>query len=584
MKSKRLLVTTAMEESWGQGNEHLLFLGEWCRLYGRRHVWSNRSHEVLPYHWANRKKLARDHDHLEVLYEKVLKALGKLLNEIHGIDRPEIYWRIILGPWLLTQIAIYWDRWESIRIAHNEHRFDEIPILMSDEKVTAPFDYKEFSSKFSSQFWNQDIYRAILEYRNSSLITYQRTGEKTSDVLINRRKPVKYRLAAMADRILSKLPNNEKVFFSTSYFDLYSLIKLSLKLRQMPRLHFEFRDIAKAKIETSAKRFQGIDYLSPGEFEGFLKKQLLLDIPQIYFEGYWNARLNLDSLHTKARLLFSANSYYSDDFFKIWAAEQVFKGKKLYVSDHGGAMRAMFKNFGHDEKIACKKIVWNTPLSPKQVQLSPNKLSNYKTDCSPEFLTIVGLELPLYSYRCQSGPTSSLILADYKQKLDFADNLRPVIKDSLKIKPYPEMGWNIRQRYADDLGPDKISQSKTLRDAICNSKIVVCTYPQTTFSEAMHSGVPVILLYTENYWELDRNFDELIDYLKKHKIIFSDPFKAASHINDIWEEPLLWWNDPRTLHARKFFHDMCGTVKNNWLQEWTVFFQNELKSTVSNGQ
>lgn len=584
MKHKQLLVTTALEKSWGQGNEHLLFLGDWCRLYGRRHVWSNRSHEVLPYHWANRKKLSRDHDYLEVLYEKVLKALGKLLNEIHGIDRPEIYWRIILGPWLLTQVAIYWDRWESIRIALNGYSFDEIPFLVSDESVTPPFDYQEFSSRFSSHYWNQDIYRQVLEYRNSSLITYQRTGENIRNVLNNTRKSGKYRFAMMVDRFLSKLPNNEKVFFSTSYFDLYSLIRLSLKLRQMPRLHFEFSEIAKVKTEISAERFQGIDFVSAGEFESFIKKKLLLDIPQIYLEGYWNALSSLDRLHTKAKIIFSANSYYSNDYFKIWAAEQVFKGKMLYVSDHGGAMRALFKDFGHNEKIASKRIVWNTPLSPKQIQLSPNKLSNYKTDCFPVFLTIVGLELPLYSYRCQSGPTSSLILADYKQKLDFADNLRPVIKDSLKIKPYPEKGWNIRQRYADDLGPDKISQSKTLRDAICKSKIVVCTYPQTTFSEAMHSGVPAILLYIEKYWELDENFNELIARMKRAKIIFYDPLKAASHINEIWEEPLLWWNDPITLHARKFFHDMCGTIKNNWLQEWTVFFQNELKSTVSNGQ
>ena len=36
---KRLLVTTALEETWGR-DVPVIFLGEWCRLYSRKHIWS----------------------------------------------------------------------------------------------------------------------------------------------------------------------------------------------------------------------------------------------------------------------------------------------------------------------------------------------------------------------------------------------------------------------------------------------------------------------------------------------------------------------------------------------------------------
>ena len=59
-----LLVTTAMEKSWGTGEE-LCFLGTWCCLYSRKEVWKKRSYEVLPYHWDDRQKAFDDFHYLQ---------------------------------------------------------------------------------------------------------------------------------------------------------------------------------------------------------------------------------------------------------------------------------------------------------------------------------------------------------------------------------------------------------------------------------------------------------------------------------------------------------------------------------------
>lgn len=45
---KRLLVTTALEETWDT-NDSMLFLGEWCKRYSRRDVWQAINYEALPY-------------------------------------------------------------------------------------------------------------------------------------------------------------------------------------------------------------------------------------------------------------------------------------------------------------------------------------------------------------------------------------------------------------------------------------------------------------------------------------------------------------------------------------------------------
>ena len=61
--------------SWGDSQEEIVFLGEWCKRYSMKNLWSSREHRAIDYHWANRKKLAIDHTYLEALNEKLLKFI-----------------------------------------------------------------------------------------------------------------------------------------------------------------------------------------------------------------------------------------------------------------------------------------------------------------------------------------------------------------------------------------------------------------------------------------------------------------------------------------------------------------------------
>ena len=111
---KKLLVTTAIEDTWG-ADEHIVFLGEWCRQYDRKKIWSKRSHEVLPFIWTDRQKFENDYLYLEDLYERVLDKFCIVLNDINNTNHKIKYWRMIIGPWLLIYISILWERWESLQ-------------------------------------------------------------------------------------------------------------------------------------------------------------------------------------------------------------------------------------------------------------------------------------------------------------------------------------------------------------------------------------------------------------------------------------------------------------------------------------
>ena len=77
------------------------------------------------------------------------------------------------------------------------------------------------------------------------------------------------------------------------------------------------------------------------------------------------------------------------------------------------------------------------------------------------------------------------------------------------------MGWETRVRYSDEFGQEIFSNIKSLKKELLNSKIVICTYPQTTFFEAMHIGVPTLLMYVEKTWTLHDNFSPLLEEMRR---------------------------------------------------------------------
>jgi len=80
-------------------------------------------------------------------------------------------------------------------------------------------------------------------------------------------------------------------------------------------------------------------------------------------------------------------------------------------------------------------------------------------------------------------------------------------------------------------------------DVIHESKILVCTYPETTFTLSMLSGVPTILLLDKNIFDLlNPKFTMLIRELVKSKILFYNSFDASKHINKIIDNPYAWYN------------------------------------------
>ena len=105
---------------------------------------------------------------------------------------------------------------------------------------------------------------------------------------------------------------------------------------------------------------------------------------------------------------------------------------------------------------------------------------------------------------------------------------------------------------------------------IKKAKIIICSYPSTTFLESMISG-PTILLYKSEYWKYTKDFNNLLSNLKEANILFENPNLAAKHLNKVWDNVDSWWESKKVKSVRsQFFSEACQ-IRENSINMWKDF-------------
>ena len=584
--TERLLITTAMEETWGNG-EPVYFLGEWCKLYHRKEIWIKLDAKTQSHHWNDRIKLKKDHDYLKDLYERTLVGLSKFLNRFHNLDKPVSYWRIILGPWLFTYIPVLFDRWEVVRIASEQFKKIKTVRIVSSDNDLIPFDYNSFSLEFDPKdLWNHlifiriltNFYNAKTEFIDLEMPIAQSLGPL---VYTTPKQNLKNKIARLADKTAFFLSGkNQKIMFLNSYFPKARLFLLNLKLKFIPRLYIDTFFCEKPTIKISYEtRKEKLSLLSESQFEEFLFQSILKDIPIVHLEAFPNFLSKAKTIKENPSIVLTTTSHWTEEVFKIWIAERIPEKSRLILADHGSTFPALFDFFDHDESICEKKVTWFKKTHPKHTCLPPTKIKLVNIKSENRFCSIIGLDYHRYASRVTAFAHVEQSLVCLENTVQFCKALDLKVFLNTKIRPKPDsynLGWDTKKRYEDALGKDRIFEEQSYYTVLKKSKLIVCTYADTTFSEALATGIPSILVYRPEFFEKIPEAQELIQRMEKAKLIFTDPIKAATHVNAVWDHLDEWWKSNQVRDARQFFFENALHIHYDWYKEWTTFLKNEL--------
>ena len=162
----------------------------------------------------------------------------------------------------------------------------------------------------------------------------------------------------------------------------------------------------------------------------------------------------------------------------------------------------------------------------------------------------------------------------FNELTQFVNNLDPEIKSKIKFRTKGNFGYNSEKKFSEIFGEktiDKISFKNSFKKTILSSKLIIITYPETSFCEAMYSNIPTILIIKKNHRQFSKTALETFNILKENKIAFEDFNEAKIHINKHWQDIDRWWKNQNVQSARKIFLANFFNVKSDWYREWSDY-------------
>ena len=499
------------------------------------------------YQWKNKKKFQKDHDKLERLFWKTNNNLSKILNIYHVTNYSKKSWSILLFPWLYHYQSTLYDRWK-------------IFLYEKDKNKKYVFKSKNLSCKSGNDFsplsqnnnWNNYIYSKIQKFydensnKKFSFKNISKKNFKISLYLFYIFKPLKYFLNNSKPFVVDS-PNFLSINKIKNIYN-YLIIRIINKINQKLYSFYEYDLNERIKLSSLICQLKNNNSKT---FENFFYNQVAYDMPCELLEGF-KIHLKFSISFPKSNQVFSKFLHFNNFNFKIFLSKFINKGLKINIIEHGGGLPWKRMNFSFEEKIFNKKYCWakKYDINQKQfldVSLKKKFYNIYKNSKSKK-ISIITTIVPKFFLK-MSLSKQNFHYNDYILSINnFIRKLKYNEKKNIFLRPHPSENIKYFKPVARVLKKENNiikfhKKNIGFKDIIHDTKILVCTYPETTFTLSMLSGAPTILLLNKNILELlNPKFTILIRQLIKSKILFSNSLDASRHINKIIDNPYEWFN------------------------------------------
>jgi putative transferase (TIGR04331 family) len=569
------LITTANQKYW-KTDEKVLFLGEWCKPYEEKKIWSQIDHEILPFFWSDRTRQAQGIGYINKLYEHYLKIISKQLNEIHQVNHRTNYWRIIVGPWLFYFLIFLYDRYLSIRSAIDSGKVTNTWIIQKPDLSWTPKDYTTFYRWSATQAdYNLCVYSRLIETLGG--IPYEIKNEPLNLVQGSydpKLKGVKYLLKTFLQMIGNKMPDRcQSIVFFGSFFHFSDLLRLQLNLRQTPTFFSPMPIVPAVTPDTSLRNgFQFPESIN--EFEKIAESLIPLQMPTAYLESYSYIKQESQKYYPKKpELILTANGLFDNEGFKFWTAHHTSQGCKLAGIQHGGGYGSRkVDSVAYNEIRACDRYYtwgWDLKGHSKVRPLPAGKLLQLKniTPNPKGDILLLSTGEPPYS-RWDHGEQMGSEIKDYLKEQDrFFQSLSLEAQSLLLFRLYPEESYGKQlHEFAPTLRLDHGKNS--MIEQLKQSRLSVCTNNGTTVLETLAANFPTLIFSNFKRSALRRQAKPYYDQLMDVGILHETPESAAQKTNEIFENPMEWWNEPVVQNAVKTFCTKFALVRPNGLRDW----------------
>jgi putative transferase (TIGR04331 family) len=561
-KENFFLVSSSIKSLFPKKEKKLLMLGEWCKTNLSEDFLNNYKISVLPYHWKNSKKTLKDYKYIVSVYQKIITDLTNVLNKTHKRNFSRKYWNITIGPWLIIFITAMYDRFRTVNAIKN-YNITGTYTLKNSYKKFIPQNHVDATNIYLTDAWNNHIFTFLIKKLSPKIkIKKIDLNLKKKILLTNNNKSLTGKIKKIIRTIFISLTkkNNkdDNIFIITSYLKFIDEIKLQIKVNKKVTINVptKYENLLKPDLKLRNIKLKK----SKDDKFTFIVKQLIMEnIPISYLEGYKKLVRFSEELPwpKKPRLIFSSNSHFSDDVFKIWLAEKKEKNNTPFISgQHGGSFLTtkFFTQHKIDFDNCDKFLFWgNKKFKNKKVipLFNIKSVSNiFKRKIFCDKITLVQDNPLRYTQYLNkfSSPFSELKM-NIKHQNIFIKNLNSSNKKKIKIKlgsidyldDYENYEINLWKKFDTNFNFEKrkISMEQSIKD----TKLVICTtLGSTVFLESLTSNIPTFIFTNYNKNLISDECRSDYEKLKKIGIINNNPYKFAKFINKNFNNIDNWWN------------------------------------------
>ena len=565
MWTPRHLVTTSMEETWPKTGS-VLFLGEWCRRYSRRHVWSRLDGEVVPYHWSVRSNLDADHEQVGLLVEEFLGVIGEFLNGYHDVDHGPRYWRLLIGPWLTRSVHMSFDRWRSMAAALARDEVVSTTVLEAGPNRLVADDLEGFLRAATSDLGNHVFFAHLLEVMDDAKrVDVRRAGVASLDVggatngggqrsrrLAGVPRALEKRLWAGWSEVGSRLTRSDDVMIFETRLDALGEARVALGLGQFPHSWRVSPGVPGVPVDGGARERMADD-ISAGRgkgFPGIFSRLVPALMPTAYLEGYSELLEAVSSSPwPKNPKAIWTNREWRDEAFKAYAAEKVERGARFVMSQNSGGY-GMFPWDTYEENersISDRYLTWGWE-DPADDRVRPVGCTRPKApvgvrhaDQGRALLVTVSFDSPVQMMAPMVNSTAWL--SYFADLVRFAKSLAGEARDSLLVRLYrSDAGWNQLERWEDAVPGVDIDRGRDpIEEVLKETRIFISSYNGANNLEALAMGIPTVMFWDPVWWPLRDEAKPYFDDLRRVGIFHESPETAADHVSEVWNDVESWW-------------------------------------------
>ena len=599
-----------------------ILAGNWCLNYSNAE--KGGKIEILDDVWKHASLREKDYEFIKNIKDQYCKELSSYLNKHNNENFPHKFWEILILPWLCYYLPTQLYRWKITKKILDEKKnisFFSFPDNDIKECVTDTISYHHLV-RGDNEF-NYFQFKRILKYlknKGAEILFIERPYKKK----INNNKKdsflekIKIYIFELLDSFSLFFTKKNDIFIDDKTFRKSVHIFINFHLKQFP---FTFKKLFNYKLENKIfKKFKiDINKRKSIPLDDNVKSEIYSDfiqyinftmrnnIPVCFLEGFSELKESAEKININPKLILSSVKFHHSEKFRFWTALNAIKNKtKFVITSHGLAdYRKYESNYDMWHEMADTRITWATPRNEKEVKLPANNLIDFKKKRKyKKYLSYVTARQLFFPEEITQNGTDiqnekSVQELDLDNIKKFNTILQKKIFDNLIFLPHKKMkerktsslnkvaeedfhldnniyDWGNSHEIKNILKENYINKyNSPLVKYLFKSKIVICSYPGTAFSESILNG-PAILLFKFSSDYIDDKYKKIFNELSKYKISFSNPEDAASHINNVWDNVEEWWNSKDVKNTIEEFLNQVAYIPNDSKNIWVQFFKNEI--------